>query len=139
LAHHPKKRKTLKLWRLPKIDDFIARLNYRHHETSLESMRTIIQPDKHFIHPTIHLFKNKRMPIMVSLPCCMPIWLSILLERCLTIEHVGEPKKNEKNPPPPPSLSPQNLKGIKARHLECTLGPSIRCMKFLFPKEFVTI
>jgi hypothetical protein len=44
-----------------------------------------------------------------------------------------EPKKNEKKP------SSQNLKGIKARHLECTLGPSIDCMKFLFPKKFITI
>jgi len=53
-----------------------------------------------------------------------------------------EPKKNEKKPsphPPPPGPSSQNLKGIKARHLECTLGPSIGCMKFLFPKEFVTV
>jgi hypothetical protein len=49
-----------------------------------------------------------------------------------------EPKKNEKKSPPP-SPSSQNSKGIKAKHLECTLGPSIGCMKFLFPKEFVTI
>jgi hypothetical protein len=48
-----------------------------------------------------------------------------------------EPKKNEKKSSPP-GPSSQNLKGIKARHLECTLGPSIGCMKFLFPKEFVT-
>jgi hypothetical protein len=52
-----------------------------------------------------------------------------------------EPKKNEKKPSPhPPRPSPSShLKGIKARHLECTLGPSIGCMKFLFPKEFVTV
>jgi hypothetical protein len=49
-----------------------------------------------------------------------------------------EPKKNEKKSSPP-GPSSQNLKGIKARHLECTLGPSIGCMKFLFPKEFVTV
>jgi hypothetical protein len=41
--------------------------------------------------------------------------------------------------PPPLGPSSQNLKGIKARHLECTLGPSIDCMKFLFPKKFITI
>jgi hypothetical protein len=68
----------------------------------------------------------------------MLVWLSILLERCLTIEHVGEhignQRKMKRNSPPP-----QYLKGIKARHLECTLGPSIGCMKVLFPKEFVTI
>jgi len=47
----------------------------------------------------------------------------------------------KKNPPPTPHPSPssQNLKGIKARHLECTLGPSIGCMKFLFPKRFITV
>jgi hypothetical protein len=39
----------------------------------------------------------------------------------------------------PPGPSSQNLKGIKARHLECTLRPSIGCMKLLFPKEFVTV
>jgi hypothetical protein len=51
-----------------------------------------------------------------------------------------EPKKNEKKPSPhPPGPSSQNLKGIKTRHLECTLGPSIGCMKFLFPNEFVTV
>jgi hypothetical protein len=53
-----------------------------------------------------------------------------------------EPKKNVKKPPPPPpppGASSQNLKRIKARHLECTFGPSIGCMKFLFPKEFVTV
>jgi len=46
----------------------------------------------------------------------------------------------KKNLPSPP-LGPfsQNLKRIKARYLECTLGPSIGCMKFLFPKEFITI
>jgi len=42
-------------------------------------------------------------------------------------------------PPPPPGPSSQNLKGIKARHLECTLGPSIGYMKFLFPKKFVIV
>jgi len=47
-----------------------------------------------------------------------------------------ESKKNEKKPSPA-SFGPssQNLKRIKARHLACTLGPSIDCMKFLFPKE----
>jgi len=52
-----------------------------------------------------------------------------------------EPKKNEKKPSshPPPGPFSQNLKGIKARHLECTVGPSIGCMKFLFPKEFITV
>jgi hypothetical protein len=38
----------------------------------------------------------------------------------------------------PPSFPP-NLKGKNARHVECMLGPSIGCMKFLFPKEFLTI
>jgi hypothetical protein len=33
----------------------------------------------------------------------------------------------------------QNLKGEKARHLQYILGEAIGCMKFLFPKEFVTI
>jgi hypothetical protein len=32
-----------------------------------------------------------------------------------------------------------NLKGKKARHLECMLGPSHWLHEFLFPKELVTI
>jgi len=40
----------------------------------------------------------------------------------------------EKFPPHPP-----NLKGKEARHLDACLGLPLGCMKFLFPKEFVTI
>jgi hypothetical protein len=42
-----------------------------------------------------------------------------------------EPKKIEKKILPPP-----NFKGKNASHLECL---PIGCMKFLFPKELVTI
>jgi len=52
---------------------------------------------------------------------------------------LGTKEKWKETLPHPPGLSSQNLKGIKARHLECTLGPSIGCMKFLFPKEFITV
>jgi len=45
-------------------------------------------------------------------------------------------KENEKNPPPPPT---KNLKENKSRHFECMLSFSIDCMKFLFPKLFITI
>jgi hypothetical protein len=48
-------------------------------------------------------------------------------------------KRKETLLDPPLGPSSQNLKVIKARHLECTLGPSIGCMKFLFPKEFITV
>jgi hypothetical protein len=48
-----------------------------------------------------------------------------------------DPRENEKNRFPP--SFPPNLKGKNARHVECMLGPSIGCMKFLFPKEFLTI
>ncbi len=48
-----------------------------------------------------------------------------------------EQRKNEKNPPLPPKT--QNLKENKPRHLECMLSLPIGCMKFLFPKLFVTI
>jgi hypothetical protein len=41
----------------------------------------------------------------------------------------------KRNPPLPPDPSSQNLNGIKARHLECTLGPSIGCMKFSILKR----
>jgi hypothetical protein len=35
---------------------------------------------------------------------------------------------------------PSNFKGKNARHLECMLGPCHwLALKFLFPKEFVTI
>jgi len=47
----------------------------------------------------------------------------------------SEPKMKKKSLPPPP-----NLKGKQARHLQCMLRPSHwLCMKFLFPKEFLTI
>jgi hypothetical protein len=48
-----------------------------------------------------------------------------------------EQRKNEKNSPPFPP--PQNLKEKKLRHFECMLNIPIGCMKFLFPKLFVTI
>jgi hypothetical protein len=54
-------------------------------------------------------------------------------------EHIENKRKMKKNPPSLLGPSSQNLKGIKAKHHECTLGLSIGCMKFLFPKEFVTI
>jgi hypothetical protein len=34
---------------------------------------------------------------------------------------------------------PKNLKEKESRHLECMLSFPIGCMKFLFPKLFVTI
>jgi len=54
-------------------------------------------------------------------------------------------KENEKKksppptPPPSPSLLQKNLKENKSRHFECMLSPPIGCMKFLFPKLFITI
>jgi len=40
-----------------------------------------------------------------------------------------------------PSTPPktQNLKEKKSRHVECMLSLAIGCMKFLFPKLFITI
>jgi hypothetical protein len=46
-----------------------------------------------------------------------------------------ELRKNEKKNSPPT----QNLKGKKSRHFERMLSLPIGCMKFLFPKLFVTI
>jgi len=46
-----------------------------------------------------------------------------------------EARKNEKKSP----LHPQNIKGKKARHLECMLGPSHWLHEFFFPKDLVTI
>jgi hypothetical protein len=43
-------------------------------------------------------------------------------------------------PSPFPLPHPPNLKGKKPRHLECMLWAfPIGCIKFLFPKEFITI
>jgi hypothetical protein len=43
--------------------------------------------------------------------------------------------------PLPPAAKPppanKNIKGKKARHLECMLGPSHWLHEFLFPKEFI--
>jgi len=48
--------------------------------------------------------------------------------------------ENEKNLSPlSPRTPPQNIKGKKARHLECMLGPSHWLHEILFPKDFVTI
>jgi hypothetical protein len=44
-----------------------------------------------------------------------------------------EPKKNEKKSSPGPSS--QNLKGIKTRHLECTLGPFHWLHEISIPKR----
>jgi hypothetical protein len=41
--------------------------------------------------------------------------------------------ENEKNAPPPP---PKTLKGKKQGTLTASLGLSIDCMEFIFPKEF---
>jgi hypothetical protein len=48
-------------------------------------------------------------------------------------EHIGSKGKWKKSPPP------QNLKEKKSRHFECMLSLPLGCMKFLFPKLFVTI
>jgi hypothetical protein len=45
-------------------------------------------------------------------------------------------RENEKNPLP---QNPKNLIEKKSRHFECMLSLPIGCMKFLFPKLFVTI
>jgi len=51
-----------------------------------------------------------------------------------------EQRKKEKNPSPTPFAAPtQNLKEKKSRHFECMLSLPIGCIKFLFPKLFVTI
>jgi hypothetical protein len=52
--------------------------------------------------------------------------------------HIVNQGKNEKNSSPHP-LPPQNFKGKNSSHLGCILGLPIGCMKFLFPKEFITI
>jgi hypothetical protein len=41
-------------------------------------------------------------------------------------------------PPPPPPFSKLKRKR-KSRHVECMMSLPIGCMKFLFPKLFVTI
>jgi len=51
-----------------------------------------------------------------------------------TVRKYCEPREKWKEILPTP-----NLKGKKARHLECLLRPSQWLQKFLFPKEFVTI
>jgi len=49
-------------------------------------------------------------------------------------------KKKEKNLSPTPLAAPtQNLKEKKSRHFECMLSLPIGCIKFPFPKQFVTI
>jgi hypothetical protein len=48
----------------------------------------------------------------------------------------GQRKNEKKSSLPHPT---QNLKEKKSRHFECMLSLPIGCMKFLFPKLFVTI
>jgi hypothetical protein len=49
-----------------------------------------------------------------------------------------EQRENEKIPPLPRTPT-QNLKEKKSRHFDCMLSLPIGCMKFLFPKLFLTI
>jgi hypothetical protein len=53
-----------------------------------------------------------------------------------------QPGKNEKKILPAPKISstplPQNLKGKKQGTTSACLGLPTGCMKFLFPKEFIT-
>jgi hypothetical protein len=51
-------------------------------------------------------------------------------------EHVGNTGKMKKKKSFPPT---QNFKNKKFGHFDCMLNLSIGCMKFLFPKLFVTI
>jgi hypothetical protein len=54
--------------------------------------------------------------------------------------NILEQRKKEKNPSPTPPTTPtQNLKEKKSRHFECMLSLPIGCIKFLFPKLFITI
>jgi hypothetical protein len=48
-----------------------------------------------------------------------------------------EKRKKSLSPPPPPPK--KNLKEKKSMHFECMLSLPIGCMKFLFPKLFITI
>jgi hypothetical protein len=58
------------------------------------------------------------------------------LERNIVQTHWEAGKYEKKSLPPPP---PSNIKGKKARHLSACLGLPVGCMKFLFPKDLVTI
>jgi hypothetical protein len=57
------------------------------------------------------------------------------------MEHIGnQGKMKKKILPPHPHLPPPKTYKEKARHtLMACLGLPIGCMKFLFPKEFITI
>jgi len=52
---------------------------------------------------------------------------------------LGTKEKRKKPFPHPPAAPTQNLKEKKSRHFECMLNLPIACIKFLFPKLFVTI
>ncbi len=60
-----------------------------------------------------------------------------LLPINLKKNQMWEPEKTEKYPPPNP---PPKFKKKKCKaHSVCALGLPIGCMKFLFPKKFITI
>jgi len=66
------------------------------------------------------------------------VWRTCWGKHCETGEHIGNLKGTYEHigklPPP------QNIKGKKTRHPECMLlGLRVGCMKFLFPKDLVTI
>jgi len=52
---------------------------------------------------------------------------------------LGTKGKINKSFPHPLTTPTQNLKEKKTRHFECMLSLPIGCIKFLFPKLFVTI
>jgi hypothetical protein len=55
------------------------------------------------------------------------------------MEHIGNQGKMKKKKNLPPNTSPPQLTRKKQGTLMACLGLPIGCMKFLFPKEFVTI
>jgi len=56
------------------------------------------------------------------------------LQRNIARTH-WEARKNEKKSLPHPPPPPQNIKGKKARHLECMLGPSHWLHEISLPKR----
>jgi hypothetical protein len=51
----------------------------------------------------------------------------------------GNKGKKKKILPPPPCRPHPKFKRKKSRHFECMLSLPIGCIKFLFPKLFITI
>jgi hypothetical protein len=123
LAHHSKKKKQ---WRLPKTEGSIL-------NCTVPPLWPSYIGERRTPFSKAYGIKVRRYGENVGENIGNPLEL----ERNIVRTH-WEATKNEKTSPPPAPPA-KTYKGKKQGTLSACLGLPIGCMKFLFPKDFVTI